>query len=307
MLAPLLVLLLAGSSPSAGWVEALTARTVEPPQGGAVALYGEDGIALLDAGRLAACLAALDEAGAWPEAWLVVVDLARPYDVVVAVRSVDGAEVVEAFAAERVEWDVDGVRRAARAALGRKPRTRVDTVVVQEFSRRVVDRYPYAVPADGARQGLLAAVPPGAVLRDAATVDLGAGGPYTLAIVMRDARFVPARCAPGEDRHVDVATFELVLTDASTALAALDLTAWYRETRGQALALPRFACAAGDAAGSADPELVRGWIRDRPADPLLDAEDLDGDGRALESRVPTAGGETIVVGVDPASRQPFAR
>jgi len=44
-----------------------------------------------------------------------------------------------------------------------------------------------------------------------------------------------------------------------------------------------------------------------PADPLLDAEDLDGDGRALESRVPTAGGETIVVGVDPASRQPFAR
>lgn len=293
----------------------LAARTVRPPgKAGAVAVFGtDDGSAVLDPTRLATLLATVEEAEAWPDLWAVVQDEGLDWDLVLRLTLEDSGAVVpgDAAAVARRPWDdARALRDAVRDALGRKPDGKFRNVVVQGFTKRIVTLYPYEavdVPRD---RGLLALLPEDAILREARTVTLSDGRRYTLALILRGARFEPADCGTPRGRalgHLDRGTVLAVLAGPDGLAAELDLGAQGADGArfdGEG-ALPRYRCAEGESPETLEPARVRDWIRARDPMTLLVPEDRDGDGHALEFLLPRAErgreGGTFELRVDPGA------
>jgi len=310
-LAPVIATLLAvaaiGSSPAADVAERLAAMRVAAPDGASVTVYADgDPSAVLDRARLDACLDTVEEAGAWPEAWLVVQDDGLAWDLVVRLERDAGGAIrpSEAVALLRREWDPRSLRDALREALGRKPEGKVRNVVIQGFTKRIVTTYPYEPDPSARGRGLMALLPEDAVLREARSVDLGDGRRHTLAIVLRDARFEPVDCASASGAasgHLDRGTVVVVLAGPDRIESELDLTG--ELAVDDAGALRRYPCATGESPASLDPARVRDWIRTRDPEPLIEWVDADGDGHALEVRIPRAARDgaarEVVVAVDP--------
>lgn len=285
----------------------LTGRTVVTPDGIEIPVVGDpESGAVLDSERTAQCLETIDRAEAWPEAWLVVQDEAVSFDLVLFLRK-DG-DVIDAplvVTLPRADRDHRALRDAVRSVTGERLPAKVRNLVTRGFRVRVETLYVYdPPPAEATSEGLLALLPAGSLLREATLVDLGDDAMHTLAVVMRDARFVPSRCdecgrAVG---HLDAGTFRLILASADAIEAELDLEIGH---------LPRFRCEPGDeAVAPEDTATIRAWLSVRQPAPILDPADLDHDGRALEVAIPVVRGHCespgeIVVSIDPSG--PYLR
>ena len=268
--------------------EKLAERRVRTPSGASVAVLDERS-SVLDPERLETCLVTIGESGAWPEAWLVVQDETVDWDLALHLRrTAEGAvEPGEAIGLPRSEWDPRSLKAALREALGHKPNAKVRNVVVHGFGKRIVTVYPYQVADVDRSRGLMALVPEGTILREARSVDVGDGVRRTLAIVVRDARFEPADCATARGEaygHLDRGTILAVLAGPKAIDAEIDLTAAL-DLGGEG-ALPRYRCREGESPATLDSARVRDWIGARDPTSLLDWTDVDGDGRALEIRLP---------------------
>jgi hypothetical protein len=294
-------------------LDSLRNRSFRAPDGSEVVLVARSGDgatapqALLDEERARASLATVTEAEGWPQTWLVLADSARSYDVVMILRVDERGSLIPpetVFAAERRDWDAAALTRAAKEATGLSPRGggRLG-VVIQSFKRRVVTTYVYEPPKSVG--GLLALLPPGSILREAASVDLGDGRRHTVALVLSDARLVPADCSTCAGRlfgHADTGKIQVVLAGESAIEDRQDLTGFLKGANGQPL-LPRFACTPADAASRPVDESYEQRFGGREPVRLLVLRDLDGDGNALELDLP---GElldctkhtVIVVGID---------
>lgn len=272
--------------------ERLATRTIARPGGGEAVAVG----AVLTRERLARCLETISEAGAWPSAWLIVRDEARPFDLVARIRLDESGRLADPeplFATARRDWEAAGaLESAVREATGQAPtRDRSRRVVVQTFTPRVETVYAYEPAGDSERKkGLLALLPPGAQIREARSVDLGDGRRHTVALVVLDARFHPSICADCAARfegHSDSGTILAVLAAESVLEDRLDLTGLLADAQGTAR-LPRFACEPGDerASESARPIALRFDSREPLS--LLRPDDVDGDGRKLEFALPVS-------------------
>jgi hypothetical protein len=271
-------------------------------------------VPLLGPERLKDAFEAVAEAEAWPASWLVVQDLARPYDLLLTLELGEDEEVMEpvaVFTAPRREWTS---AREAELALqelrgDRLPR-RIRNLVTVEYSMKTVTTYVYDVkPVPPEDRGLMALLPPGTLLRAAKAVDLGDGIRHTLALVIQEATFVPSACVSCESRlfgHADSGKISLVLAQDKAIESTLDLTPHLQGIDGKAL-LPRFACEPGDEKGSFQDLPLKDRFGDRDQVAVLDLRDLDGDARPLELTLPAKFldcglPQNLVVAVDPESR-----
>jgi len=294
--------------------EQLRDKDVKLPDGTMVRVAGMpsrqiEGVSvLLTPERVEECLHTVAEAQGWPEAWVVVQDETYTFDLVFPVRlslddRIENPDPV--LAVERRAWDVPELRRAGRGVTGRRTRGRDWTLVVQGFTRRVIERFVYEVPPRPDR-GLMALLPEGTLLREASVVDLGDGRHHTLAIVLEQAEFVPSRCDGCAARlygHADTGRIFAVLTDDERIEDRVELTSHLLGEQGRPL-LPRYECTDEDR----DPEARKLPHEERFAErkpaTLIRLRDIDGDGHALEFSL-VAGfedcekHETIVIGVSP--------
>jgi len=277
----------------------LAVKDVVAPDGSKVVVAGGSSGAsmLLDVGRIETCLRTIGEADAWPAAWLVVQIEALSFDVVLPVRLDDSGALV---------WTVDGLRDAIREATGRKPGGRTWNLVVQGFRTRVENRYVYDLPSD--RRGLLALLPEGTLLREAKVVELPDGRRYTLALVLREAEFVPSTCDDCASRilgHADTGRVLLVLTDDTEVRDEVDLTDLLSSPDRRPL-VPRYRCEDGDSDPAERERSIEERFSSRTRVPLLLPQDLDGDGLALEieivSRVEDCVARTVTLAVVPTER-----
>lgn len=267
----------------------LAGRKVALPGGGEAPVVGDGEDALLTPERLRRCLDTITRAEAWPAAWLVVQEKQRDFDLVMRVELDEGGAVETPeflFAVPRREWAIDDMKDVARAATGRKPpRKGLNNLVLQAFSTKVVPSYVYEpVPTGEDAHGLAALLPPGSLIRESRAVELEGAGRFTLALVLRDAVFLPSECADCEAEcfgHVDTGSLRLLLVDESEIVDELDLT---DELAGESrrLRLPRYPCVAAEAGSY--PAI--GAFKGREPLTLLAPADLDGDGRALELALP---------------------
>lgn len=267
-------------------------RKLEAPDGSAVALGS-----VLDAGRIETCLRTISKGGGWPASWLIVSDSTRPYDVVLRIAlAADGAiaDPETVFYASHRDWDDAAFDAAYLAAVGKKPpRERQRNVVIQSFTKRTVTDYVYELPETGkGAKGLLAMLPPGSLIREAPSVDLGDGKQHTLAIVLVRPRFVPADCSTSEGRksgHRDAGGVLLVLAGESTLEDQLDITELVRGAGAKDALVPRFACEPGDVEPGAIDALVDRKFEGRESLRLLDLS-----GRRAESAI---AGLPVTVGI----------
>jgi hypothetical protein len=294
--------------------EQLRDKDVRLPDGTMVRVAGMpsrqiEGVSvLLTPERVEECLRTVGEAQGWPEAWVVAQDETYEFDLVFPVRlAIDGRieNPDPVLALTRREWDVPELRRAVREATGSKLRGRDWTLVVQGFTRRVIERFVYEVPPRPDR-GLMALLPEGTLLREASMVELGDGRHHTLAIVLEQAEFVPSNCRSCAARlygHADTGRIFAVLTDDERIEDRVELTSYMLGEQGRPL-LPRYECTDEDR----DPEARKiphdERFAERETVTLIRLRDLDGDGHALEFSL--IGGfedcdkhETVVVGISP--------
>jgi len=288
----------------------LLGTEVDLPGGGRLPLLSREGTgALLTVEQVVVCLETIAEAGGWPEPWLIVQDAVRPFDLVLLLRlEDDGAKVrvVTVFAAERREWDVASLKAAVRETTGRKPAAKLRNIVIQGFSSRDVTAYVYetAPTGEGAR-GLMALLPKGSILREAVTVDLGDGRIHTLALALIEPRFVPADCSSCRGAvfgHADSGGVLVVLAGEREMEDVLNVSSRLRGYEGKPL-VPRFRCDPDDGEGQTDDGTIRRLFRDRRPVRVLDMNDLDGDGHALEFSLPAEFTDcdthtTLVIAVD---------
>lgn len=292
----------------------LEGRMVRLPDGAEAPVFGAPP-AVLDEARLATCLATVGEAGGWPDAWLVVQDAARPYDVVLRVALGESGEPLPpdpVFAASRRDWDADSLETALREVTGKRPpRQRQRNVVIQGFRTRVETTYVYEAPKGGREPGgLMALLPPGAVLREARAVDLGDGRAHTLAIVLEEGRFVPSDCAGCAARllgHADTGRIGLVLAGAEGIEDRIDLTPLLRGV-GEGALLTRFACEPADESPSERGRDYEERFAGREPARLIALRDRNGDGSPLEIEIVSEFLDcerhaALVIGVSPAERK----
>lgn len=289
----------AAQAPAADAIPALAASLASKVTG--TSLHAPDGSSvdagsILDASRAETCLKTIGAAEGWPASWLIVSDSTRPYDMVVrVVLGADGtiAAPETIFLTGRREWDDAAFDAAFKAATGKKPpRESKRSVVVQSFTKKSVTDYVYDLPATGAgAKGLLAELPAGSLIREAATIDLRDGKHHTLAVVLNRPRFVPADCATEAGRktgHRDAGGILLVLAGEKELEDKLDLTDDVTRAIGGAY-LPRFTCLPGDTEPGAIDALVDKKMEGREPVKLLDLS-----GHAAETALD---GLPIVVGV----------
>lgn len=270
---------------------------------------------LLDAERLTACLATIAEAGAWPSAWLVVQDASRPYDLILhLVLDASGVRVEGVpFTARRRDWDADAVDAAVLAVTGaRPPKERARNVVIQTFRKRVVTTYVYEPSKPRAETGgLIDLLPKGSVIRETRGVETG-NRYHTLAVVLREARFLPSNCSSCAEKlfgHTDSGRVSVVLAADGKIESVLDLEALLHGLSGRA-EIPRFPCTPADEDPAEREKPYERRFAAREAVRILDLTDWNGDGLALEFALPAefldCGRHTrVVIGVDP--REPRIR
>jgi hypothetical protein len=273
--------------------ERLRGKTVRMPAGGEVAIVatGDESPAVdavLTVPRLRTSLETVGEAGGWPSAWLVIQDAARDFDVVMHLRLGADGEIATPetiFAAARREWDDATLEAAVREATGRKaPKERERSLVIQSFTKKTVTSFVYETPKAGkGEKGLLPLLPEGSLIREARNVDLGDGLRHTLALVLVRPTFIPSDCSSCKDRlygHADTGQVLLVLAGERALDDTLDLTAKLQGSGKEAL-VPRYACTEEDATSrSRHDDVAR--FKERETVKLLELEDYDGDGSALE-------------------------
>ena len=291
--------------------EKLRNRTVKLPDGSWVPIIdssAERG-ALLTQERIETCLSTVSEAGAWPSAWLVIQVRTLPFDLVMPVRLDEDGRVEDpdpVFTVERREWDVEGLRTAIREETDRKPRGRAWSLVVQSFTKRIVDHYVYNLPdKDEPRKGLMALMPEGSLLREARSVNLGDGRPHTLAIVLQEAEFLPSSCEGCAAKlfgHADTGKILLALAGENELEDSLDLTDFLKGEDGRPL-LARYGCEENDRTPDGREGTIDERFSKRPLLELMRLDDLDGDGQALEFSLPSSyedcgSHEEIILGVD---------
>lgn len=273
---------------------------------------GADQYGVLTSERLEESLATIEEAGAWPNAWLIVQVASLDEDLVMHLTRSEKEGTVtleEHFMAPRTEWNAAALKNAYREVTGKKLRSRSVNIVIQGFSTRTVTAWVYdSVGTVDVQAGLMALLPEGSILREARSIDLGDGRPHTLAVVLVDPRFRPADCSGCRGRtfgHSDTGDVRLVLAGEREVEDALDITP-YLSGYGEEPLLPRFVCMEGDPAMEPDSNTVRSWFAHRTPVKLLDFVDFDGDGRPQEIILPAAYIECgrvgeLVVGIDPVS------
>ncbi len=285
-------------------LRSLDGVSVALPDGGEAAVIGPEG-GLLGADEVATCVETVDEAQAWPALWLVVQREGTPLDLVMRLERREGSGVVAdfVFATPRRDWDAADVRRLARERLGRKPpREGQGNLVVQGFSKRVEHHFRYRLARSD--KGLGALLPEGTMIRASQSLDLDAGGRYTLALVIEEPTFHPADCSScgaAVFGHADSGRVALVLADGQQLLDRLELTPMLGGSEGIPL-VPRFRCEEGDTLLPRDDTVWERLSSRRPV-PLLEPTDRDGDGRALEVEIPAALSDcetwsSLVVAVD---------
>jgi hypothetical protein len=268
--------------------ERLAGRGVPEPDGGAeLPLVGETGslpAPLLTRDRLRRCLETVTEAEGWPAAWLVVQDADRAFDLVMRLElGADGQLQPPpiAFTVARRDWDDRALEAAVREATGRRPpRERSRNLVIQGFTRRTVTRYVYRLPDRGKEaRGLEALLPPGSMIREARSVDLGDGLRHTLGVALVRPEFLPADCAGETGRrtgHLDAAEQVLLVLAGEKELdATLDLTAALGARTGAAR-LPRYRCEPGDEEADLDDLAPGTWFEGRELVPLIQIGGPDG-------------------------------
>jgi hypothetical protein len=282
---------------------------VRSPGGTTLPLFTAPGgeTPLLTVDRMTRCLETVSEAEAWPAAWLVVRDARWGFDLILGVRlESDGtpADLDPVLAVPGREWDAAQVERAIRDATGKKP-PRGRGVVIQTFTTRTEVTYVYdAPPPAAAGMGLMALLPPGAILRDATLIDLADGRLHTLALALEEARFEASACFTCGERlrgHADTGKITLVLAGEAAIEARLDLGPTF-ERAGVVPWLPRYGCEAGDTdpARASLPPAER--FAGREPIELLAPADVDGDGLAREIVLPLRakgceGSERLIVRV----------
>jgi hypothetical protein len=213
-----------------------------------------------------------------------------------------------AFDAPRREWSTSKeIEAALMQARGDRLSRRPGSVVMVEFSSKTVTTYVYQVkPPSPQDQGLMSLLPPTSLLRAARTVRLADGSMHTLALVLQDATFHPSDCTTCEAAlfgHADGGRILAVLAGDKALDDQVDLTPQLHGVDGSAL-LPRFSCQRGDENPAATSLPLKERFADREPVTLLDLKDLDGDGLALELRLPArylacGKAEYVMVAVDP--------
>ncbi len=269
----------------------LSARVVHAPDGTDVALG-----AFLDAERVERCLRTISKGDGWPASWLIVSDSAKPYDLILRVALAPDGSIQDpdtAFFARRVEWDDAAFEAAFVVAMGRKPpREKQRNVVIQSFTHKTNTDYVYDLPATGkGAKGLLAFLPEGSLLREAAAIDLGDNKHHTVAIVLVRPKFVPADCTTAEGRrkgHRDEGGVVLYLAGETATEDKLDITEAIRSATGATL-VPRFPCESGDSDPGAIDALVDRKFEGREPIRLLDFS-----GRSAQCQIK---GLPIVIGI----------
>lgn len=279
-----------------------------------VTLPGEEreSRALLTPGRLEEAFATITEAQAWPSTWLVVRDATRATDLLLSIELVEGRvlDPQAVFEAPRREWvSAKEIEAALLASRGDRVARRLDQVVLVEFSTKTVTTYVYDVkPAGKENQGLMAMLPPGTLLRAARTVAGPEGARRTVALVMQEAKFLPSDCSTCEAAvfgHADTGRVLVVLAGEKAIEDQVDLTPLLRGVDGAPL-LPRFTCEPGDESPQSAGLPPKERFGERESVTLLDLKDLDGDGQALEFRLPArylacGKAEWLEIAIDPGS------
>ena len=247
---------------------------------------------LLTAERLQQAFETITEAGAWPSTWLVVREAGQPNDVLLSIDLQNGRvrDPEAAFEAPQREWatgkEIEAALQQVRGdRISRKPKN----LVMVEFSTKTTTTYVYEVkPPSAQDQGLMKLLPQGTLLRAARAVRLADGSMHTLALVLQEATFHPADCTTCEATlfgHADGGRVLAVLAGEQAVEDQVDLTPQLHGVDGSAL-LPRFACLKGDENPAAAELPLKERFADREPVTLLDLKDLDGDGLALEVRLP---------------------
>ena len=247
---------------------------------------------LLTPDRLQQAFDTITEAGAWPSTWLVVREAGQPNDVLISIDQQAGGvrDPEAAFEAPRREWaSGKEIEAALLQVRGDRVSRRPKNLVTVEFSSKTVTTYVYEVkPPSAQDQGLMKLLPQGSLLRAAHVVRLADGSMHTLALVLQEATFHPADCTSCEAAlfgHADGGRVLAVLAGDQALDDQVDLTAELHGVDGKAL-LPRFACVKGDENPAAAELPLKERFADREPVTLLDLKDLDGDGLALEVRLP---------------------
>jgi len=247
---------------------------------------------LLTPERVQQAFETITEAEAWPATWLVVREPEGENDILISIELQDGKvlDPAAAFEAPRREWgtpkDIEAALQQVRGdRLSRRPKN----VVLVEFSSKTVTTYVYQVKAPSPQdQGLMTLLPPGSLLRAARAVRLADGSMHTLALVLQEATFHPSDCTTCEAAlfgHADGGRVLAVLAGEKALEDQVDLTPQLHGVDGSAL-LPRFSCVRGDENRAASSLPLKERFADREPVTLLDLRDLDGDGLALELRLP---------------------
>ena len=262
------------------------ARLVAPPGG------ETEGRVLLTPERLQQAFDTITEAQAWPSTWLVVREAGHDGDVLLSIVLEDGKvlDPEAAFEAPRREWSSGkDIEAALQQVRGDRVTHRPKNVVLVEFSTKSVTTYVYQVkPPSPQDQGLMTLLPAGSLLRAAHAVRLADGSMHTLALVLQDATFHPSECTTCEAGlfgHADGGRVLAVLAGEKALEDQVDLTPQLHGVDGAAL-LPRFSCEKGDENPAAASLPLQERFADREPVTLLDLKDLDGDGLALEVRLP---------------------
>lgn len=261
------------------WLVTMREVRVDLPEGGTVAPAGE----ILDASRLEHALTAIGDEGGWPKAWLVIQDLTRSYDLVLrAELGADGKLTPPStiFAAARVEWTDATFDEAYRKARGeRPPKEKHRSLVVLTFSKTLRTTYVYDLPKTGKEaKGLLALLPEGAYLREAAAVDLGDGARHTLALILMRPSFLPSACGEGDGPHRDRGGVRLYLAGEKELEGALDLAPAFGAPADGELELSRYACTPEDASPAAADRSLSERFLDRESIRLLATKPRPGGG-----------------------------
>jgi hypothetical protein len=196
----------------------------------------------LEPEQWAVLLETIEEANAGEAFWVVVQDEDLTEDLLLRFEREETELQVSAEArVPRSDANFDDPRGVYRSKTGKAtPRKGSREVIVQTFRRRIVAEYRYTpVPMEN-REGLLALLDPEDLLRESHRVP-GAETPLTVAVVFRNAVFVPSACEHAGETSDDLAEASLVLVDRTQVLERFVLdgdnspvTRWPRNVCGSA-------------------------------------------------------------------------
>ncbi|ANM31324.1 hypothetical protein ABI59_19710 [Acidobacteria bacterium Mor1] len=280
---------------AAEWTERMRGIQVDLPDASRAYLVApkegaEDLPVILDEKRVLQCVETLHEGELFPAAWLVVQQDQTDYDLMLRVTldEMGGIRTPDIrFTTPTREWEIKDIKTFVRRVTGKRPpRAGARRLAVHRFASRIVTTFVH----QGSRKdrdtgGLAALLPEGSLIREAVSVRFREQG-LTVALVLRDAEFVPSTCDAcdsGLFGHHDRGAAELVLTDQERVLDRLELGDLLGDPRPR---IPRYTCLEGDGELVKNQESLWSKVSKRASVELLEPVDADGDGKALEVVIP---------------------